>query len=203
MDNLFNTKMNGGKKTTKKQTPKKRISTKKTRRGGDGEEVEEQPTMPLVGEPPSLPAPPNSATPTNAASMPPSAAQANTLSTGPNMMNQAGGKKGKGKKGGVNIAPFISALAILGTRLLNDKKFMQSAKLKLVKNKSGDNIIKSNAAFNGGNNGEVTPGINAGNLLTSFQEQASNLLGNALNQNQSQAQAGGKKTTKKRCPTRK
>lgn len=36
-----------------------------------------------------------------------------------------GGKKGKeGKDGGINIAPFVSALALLGTRIVNDSRFV-------------------------------------------------------------------------------
>lgn len=50
-------------------------------------------------------------------------------------------KQNGGEKGGFNIAPFLSALAILGTRLVNDKNFMNAAKFKLIKSKNGEHIV--------------------------------------------------------------
>lgn len=38
-------------------------------------------------------------------------------------------------KGGLNIAPFISTLAILGTRLLKDEKFMKNSNFRLLSSK--------------------------------------------------------------------
>ena len=52
-------------------------------------------------------------------------------------------------KGGLNIAPFISTLAILGTRLLNDKDFMKNANFKLLsssKSKSTKSKSKSRSS---------------------------------------------------------
>jgi hypothetical protein len=49
-------------------------------------------------------------------------------------------------KGGLNIAPFISTLAILGTRLLKDEKFMKNSNFKLLsstKSKSKSTKSKS------------------------------------------------------------
>jgi hypothetical protein len=66
--------------------------------------------------------------------------------------SQEGGKK-KGKKeaekvkeGGVNIAPFVSALALLGTRIINDSRFIGNKKFNLL----GKNKAKPNRRKRGG-----------------------------------------------------
>ena len=61
-----------------------------------------------------------------------------------NLFKNNGGadKKKAGKKGGVNISPFVAALALLGTRLLNDEQFMRNANLNVFKASKSSKSVK-------------------------------------------------------------
>ena len=56
-------------------------------------------------------------------------------------------KQNKQKDGGIKIAPFLSALALLGTRIINDKRFLNSKKNPI------NNLLKQKKR---GGNGDMT-----------------------------------------------
>ena len=61
------------------------------------------------------------------------------------------------KEGGLNVAPFISALALLGTRLLSDKNLMKNNNLNFLTSKKESpkkRSKKSSSSYKGGKDGE-------------------------------------------------
>jgi len=94
------------------------------------------------------------------------------------LFNKTEGGKGKRPKGGDAITPFLSALALLGTRIANDKRFFNS-KFKLdasgMKKKSPKRRYKPEVT--GGNQSTET----ISNMMSSLSALSGNVPQNMLN----------------------
>jgi hypothetical protein len=112
--------------------------------------------------------------------------------------------KNKLEKGGDGITPFLSALALLGTRIANDKRFFNS-KFKLA-----ESNIKRKTAKRRYNKGEVTGGDQSTQSISNMMSSLNALSGNASqnisaaspaavqNQQAPSALTGGRRYSKKR-----